>query len=127
MWAMLLLLSIVHYARSVFFCSAYCSPNQCTGIASNQCSACDLPFSFSSGSCTINPTTSSYAIFADSTNITVSPNTNGVCSMYNIKGQLPSTSTFTLTAPAITTPHLKVRLILWVVLIDEWKPQTDYI
>lgn len=127
MHTLLLFVALVHYARSVLFCSAYCSPNQCTGISNTQCSACDSPFTFSGGTCTINPTSSSYAIYADSSNITVAPNTNGACSVYNIKGPIASTGTFTLTAPAIPTAHLKIRLILWVVLYDEWKPQTDYV
>ena len=34
-----------------FFCSAYCSPNQCTGITSSECTACDFPYILNVNTC----------------------------------------------------------------------------
>ena len=47
-----------------FLCSAYCSPNSCTGINSNQCTACDPPFVFQTGGTCIVDVNSGYQMFA---------------------------------------------------------------
>lgn len=123
----LLLLQTLIYTIYATFCSAYCAPNQCSGISKTQCTGCDAPFLPSSGSCNID-TSTSYFLAADSSNITCSPSTPGSCGIYSFVGPQDSTVPFTLTHTGpIATQHTKIRLILWVIMYDEWKPQTDYI
>lgn len=113
-------------ANSIF-CSAYCQPNQCSGIAKTQCTACDSPFLLSGSNCIID-STSGYTLYFQSNNMTATPVGSATCSSYSITGTLNSGQTFTLTtASAIIISHIKVRLIMWVILYDNWNTTTDYL
>jgi len=80
-----------------------------------------------SGQCVLD-TSTGYFLAANVNNITASPNTPGTCGVYNFVGTLASTNTYSLTHNGpISIQHSKIRLIMWVILYDEWKPQTDYI
>lgn len=60
--------------------------------------------------------------------MTASPTGSGSCGTYTFTGTLQSGQSFTLTtSTAITAPHIKVRLILWIILYDDWNTTTDYI
>jgi hypothetical protein len=114
----LLIVQILVEATYSLFCSAYCSPNQCSGISKTQCTGCDSPFLPSSGNCNID-TSTAWFLAADSSNITCSPTTSGNCGSYNFIGPYDSTTAFTLTHTGpITTQHSKIRLILWIILYD---------
>lgn len=64
MFTMFIVISLFVRANSLF-CSAYCKPNSCTGISSNQCTACDTPFLWqTNGTCQVDPA-SGYALAAE--------------------------------------------------------------
>lgn len=117
---------LINFAHA-WFCSAYCKPNQCTGISKTECTDCDSPFILSLGNCNID-VTSTWFMAADTSNITISPvGTGPACSVYSFNGPFDSTTIFTLTHTGpISIQHSKIRLILWIIMYDEWKPASDY-
>lgn len=98
------------------FCSAYCAPNQCTGLTNTSCTGCDPPFLFSSPSCLLDPT-SNYVFLADQTTIWNSFSAiRGSCGTYNYYGPEVFGSIMLQYLTPITTAHYCVRLIVWMLL-----------
>lgn len=122
-----LIFSCLFVTTYSIFCSAYCKPNSCSGISKTQCTACDSPFLLISGQCVVD-TTTRYSIAGESNNFTITPTGTASCGSYTFTGTLQSGQSFTAaTTTAITTPHIKIRIILWVILYEDWNTATDYI
>lgn len=130
---LLLSLIINNVASSNLFCSAYCAPNACTGIANGQCTGCLSPFilNTSTSTCDLDPSTRTIYI-AESSAFTYSPLSTSNCASYNINGPFTSSTssatplTLTFAGPVPIT-HNYLRFIAWFVLYDEWKTNSDYI
>jgi hypothetical protein len=82
-----------------------------------------------SGSQCIMDPAQRYTIVATYVNnsITISVGTTS-CGVYSIRGWRQGSQIITLTtAVAITIPHIKLRLIFFALLEDDWSPATDYV
>lgn len=104
---------------SSLFCSAFCKPNFCTGINSNQCTACDAPFALqTNATCLVDPATG-YAFAANQSDITINLGGSDNCGPYNYRGRFSAPDNLILrTQNPITIPHYAVRLIVWVIARD---------
>ncbi len=52
--------------------------------------------------------------------------TTTTCSVYTYYGPKTATGSGTLQyTSAVTQPHYSVRLIMWVILVDQWSPTLD--
>ena len=123
---LILFVWLLHEAHTGLFSSAYCAPNSCSGLTKTSCSACDAPYMYSAGTCVLDPN-SNYLFLADESTIGNSKiGDTASCSAYSYYGNFDNSNNPRLSySSTITQPHYAVRLIMWVIMIDQWDPTTD--
>ena len=103
---------------NAYFCSAFCSPNQCSGVTSSTCLACDAPFYVNGSQCSFD--TDMYELIEE-TDMNISIQKTDTCKHYSYYGKYDSSETpIVQTNNAVTTPHFGFRFIMWLFFEDYW-------
>lgn len=108
-----------------YFCSSYCTPKNCTGIAHNQCKM-ECPWAYNSSSlgsgvCTLDM--NRYQILMEAGNGTANSNTSSVadCGAYTaLPGFFGPSTSVLIFNDTILQNHFKIRIRAAVIFIDDW-------
>lgn len=104
------------------FCSAYCV--SCNGITNLDCLTCPSNFVKVSGQCKPDPLTETVFLETFYSTSTFSETRTWTCGRFDkIPGMYPSSFSVTLYNSAIV-PHYSIRILSFVLWIDNWGPSS---
>ena len=105
-------------------CSNYCLPGSCSGVTSNDCSACPTNWTPNATQCQVDPL-SNYTLITTSTdisaggNIVVSPSNSLFCGSYWIYGEVKCIDSFRVVlASGVGVGYYAYEVVVWVIVED---------